>query len=75
MQGVQVGSGNKQYNYFAPVTHLVFSGGFERLRDVCFDPAPLARDLGLDRFTGRGWLIGQVFAGFQKYLYQPRMGA
>ena len=60
VQGVQYGSGNKQQNYFAPVTQYVFSGGFERLRDVCFDPAPLARDLDLARFTGREWLIGQI---------------
>ncbi len=39
-----------------------FSGGFERLRDVCFDPAPLARDLDLARFTGREWLIEQIDA-------------
>ena len=60
VQGVQYGSGNEQQNYFAPVTQHVFSGGFERLRDVCFDPAPLARDLDLARFTGREWLIGQI---------------
>ena len=52
-QGVQSGSHNRQENYFAPVTQYVFSGGFERLRDVCFDPAPPARDLDLARFTGR----------------------
>ena len=27
---------------------------------MCFDPAPLARDLDLARFTGREWLIGQI---------------
>ena len=58
--GVQQGSGNTQENYFAPVTQYLFSGAFERLRDVCFDPVPLARDLDLARFTGREWLIGQV---------------
>ena len=62
MQGVQYGSGNEQQNYFAPVTQYLFSGGFERLRDVCFDPAPLARDLDLARFTGREWLISQIDA-------------
>ena len=62
VQGVQYGSGNEQQNYFAPVTQNLFSGGFERLRDVCFDPAPLARDLDLARFTGREWLIRQIDA-------------
>jgi len=62
VQGVQYGSGNEQQNYFAPVTQNLFSGGFERLRDVCFDPAPLARDLDLARFTGREWLISQIDA-------------
>ena len=62
VQGVQYGSDNAQQNYFAPVTQYVFSGGFERLGDVCFDPAPLARDLDLARFTGREWLIGQIDA-------------
>jgi len=38
----------------APVMQYLFSGGFEQLRDVCFDPAPLARDLDLARFTGQG---------------------
>ncbi len=62
-QGVQYGgSYNQQQNYFAPVTQHLFTGGFERLRDVCFDPAPLARDLDLARFTGREWLIGQIDA-------------
>ena len=60
VQGAQYGSGNQQRNYFAPVTQHLFSGGFERLRDVCFDPAPLARDLDLARFTGREWLITQI---------------
>jgi hypothetical protein len=27
---------------------------------VCFDPAPLARDLDLAHFTGRAWLIEQI---------------
>jgi hypothetical protein len=62
VEGVQYGSGNEQLNYFAPVTQYLFSGGFERLRDVCFDPAPLGRDLDLARFTGREWLIGQIDA-------------
>ena len=62
VQGVQYGSGNEQQNYFAPVTQYVFSGTFERLGDVCFDPAPLARDLDLVRFTGREWLIRQIDA-------------
>ena len=62
VQGVQYGSDNEQQNYFAPVTQYLFTGGFERLRDVCFDPASLARDLDLARFTGREWLIGQIDA-------------
>jgi hypothetical protein len=47
---------------FAPVTQHLFSGEFERLRDACFDPAPLARDLDLARFTGREWLISHIDA-------------
>ena len=62
VQGVQYGSGNEQQNFFAPVTQYLFCGGFERLRDVCFDPAPLARDLDLAHFTGREWLIAQIDA-------------
>ena len=53
----------------APVTQDVFSGKFERLRDVCCDPAPLARDLDLARFTGREWLIRQIDAFIQ---HRPR---
>ena len=62
VRGVQYGSANEQQNYFAPVTQYVFSGVFERLDDVCFNPAPLARDLDLAQFTGREWLIGQIDA-------------
>ena len=62
VQGAQYGSGNQQQNFFAPVMQYLFSGGFERLRDVCFDPAPLARDLDLARFTGRDWLIAEIDA-------------
>ena len=51
---------------FAPVTQYLFSGEFERLRDMCFDPAPLARDLDLARFTGREWLIKQIDAFIQR---------
>jgi hypothetical protein len=57
MQGLQFGDHNEQHNYFAPITKNLFTGGFERLRDVCFDPAVLERDLDLARFTGREWLI------------------
>jgi WD40 repeat protein len=60
VQGVQYGDGNRQQNYFAPVTRTLFSGGFERLRDVCFDPWALERDLDLPRFTGREWLIQRL---------------
>ena len=59
VQGAQIGDHNKQWNFFAPVT-LNFSGEFERLQDACFDPTPLARDLDLDHFTGRDWLIEQI---------------
>jgi hypothetical protein len=38
----------------------MFTGAFEHLRDVCFDPAPLARDLDLAHFTGRDWLIQKI---------------
>lgn len=60
LQGVQRGGHNRQWNFFAPVTVNMFGPGLERLRDVCFDPAPLARDLDLARFTGREWLISQI---------------
>jgi len=60
IQGAQHGDHNDQRNYFAPVTENLFAGGFERLRDVWFDPAVLARDLGLARFTGCEWLIEQI---------------
>ena len=50
----------------APVKQDLFSGKFERLRDVCFDPAPLVRDLDLARFTGREWLIRQIDAFIQR---------
>ncbi|SRR6266702_2959431 len=60
IQGAQHGDHNDQRNYFAPVTESLFAGGFERLRDVWFDPAVLARDLDLARFTGREWLIQQI---------------
>ena len=59
-QGIQCGDSNLQQNYFAPVTRNLFSGGFERLRDVCFDPWVLERDLDLQRFTGREWLIQRI---------------
>ena len=51
---------------FATVTQDLFSGEFERLRDMCFDPAPLARDLDLARFTGREWLISQIDTFIQR---------
>jgi WD40 repeat protein len=59
-QGMQQGNQNLQYNYFAPVTQNLFRGSFERLRDVCFEPAVLERDLDLAHFTGREWLIKQI---------------
>jgi WD40 repeat protein len=60
LQGVQRGGRNRQWNFFAPVTVNMFGPGLERLRDVCFDPAPLARDLDLAWFTGREWLIESI---------------
>src|SRR5690349_11422278 len=60
IQGMQYGDRNQQSNYFAPVTQNYFTGTLELLRDVCFDPAPLARDLDLAWFTGREWLIGKI---------------
>jgi hypothetical protein len=59
-QGVQFGDHNTQHNYFGPVVRNLFLGPAERLQDVCFDPAPLERDLGLARFTGRDWLIARI---------------
>ena len=59
VKGVQYGSDNEQLNYYAPVTQYLFSGEFERLPDVRFNP-PLARELDLARFTGREWLIKRV---------------
>ena len=59
VKGVQYGSDNEQLNYYAPVTQYLFSGEFERLSDVRFNP-PLARELDLARFTGREWLIRRV---------------
>jgi hypothetical protein len=60
MQGVQHGDQNLQQNYFAPITIGLFAGAFERLQDVCFDPAVLERDLDLARFTGREWLVSRI---------------
>lgn len=62
VQGSQHGDHNVQQNFFAPVTTNLFIGSYERLIDVCFDPAGLERDLDLDRFTGREWLIEQIDA-------------
>ncbi|MDX3231863.1 AAA family ATPase [Streptomyces sp. ME19-01-6] len=59
-QGVQFGDHNAQYNYFGPVVRTLFIGPVERLQDVCFDPAPLERDLDLARFVGRDWLIERI---------------
>lgn len=61
VRGVQHGGKqNMQHNYFGPVTASLFAGSFERLRDVCFDPGVLERDLDLARFTGRERLIGRI---------------
>ena len=74
--GVQHGDHNVQHNYFAPVTKNLFSGTFERLQDVCFDPAVLERDLDLVRFTGREWLIRQIdeFVGIRRRGYVLVLG-
>ena len=52
--------------FFAPGNALLF-GGFERLRDICFDPSVLVRDLDLGRFTGREWLIKQIDAFIERH--------
>ncbi|MGX1676485.1 AAA family ATPase [Streptomyces sp. NPDC055400] len=59
-QGVQFGDHNTQHNYYGPVVRNLFIGPVQRLQDVCFDPAPLERDLDLARFTGRDWLIERI---------------
>ena len=59
-RGVQIGDYGIQHNYFAPITLQLFTAGFERLRDVCFDPRELERDLDLQHFTGREELIGEI---------------
>ncbi len=60
IQGLQAGARNVQGNFFAPVTANLFAGPFDRLRDACFDPISLERDLDLGRFTGREWLIDRI---------------
>jgi hypothetical protein len=70
VQGVQYGDQNVQSNYFAPVTQNLFGANFERLRDVCFEPAVLERDLDLAHFTGREWLIRQI----DKFIATRRRG-
>ena len=52
--------------YFAPSNTSLF-GAFERLRDVCFDPSVLERDLDLARFTGREWLIERIDAFIESH--------
>lgn len=37
-----------------------FVGQYERLQDAYLDPQMLYRELGLDEFTGREWLVGRV---------------
>ncbi|OUD00844.1 NACHT and WD repeat domain-containing protein [Streptomyces swartbergensis] len=44
----------------APVTVSIQYGSSERLTDVLLDPAPLVDALGLERFTGREWLVERV---------------
>ncbi|MFJ9083876.1 AAA family ATPase [Streptomyces sp. NPDC102384] len=48
------------HNYYGPVVRNLFIGPVQRLQDVCFDPAPLERDLDLARFAGRDWLIERI---------------
>jgi hypothetical protein len=50
VQGVQIGSGNTQDNYFGVAA-------VDRLLDAVFDHESLGRDLDLAHFAGRGWLI------------------
>lgn len=38
----------------------VFAGPFARLRDRWLDPGPIFRDVQVERFTGREWLVDQV---------------
>ncbi|MEU0194079.1 AAA family ATPase [Streptomyces afghaniensis] len=44
----------------APVTVSIQYGSSERLTDALLDPAPLVDSLGLERFTGREWLVERV---------------
>jgi hypothetical protein len=60
VKGINYRDSNEQFNFFASVNQNLFIGEYEGLRDVCFDPAPLARDLDLAHFTGRDWLIGKI---------------
>jgi hypothetical protein len=37
-----------------------FIGRYERLSDAYIDPRALYRELEIERFTGRGWLVGEI---------------
>ena len=38
----------------------MFAGPFARLRDRWLDPAPIFRDVNVDSFKGREWLVDQL---------------
>jgi hypothetical protein len=42
------------------ITGDVFVGPFARLRDRWIDPAPIFRDVQVERFEGREWLVAQL---------------
>jgi hypothetical protein len=42
------------------ITGTVFAGGYNRLRDVWLDPAPVFEEVQVERFVGREWLLGPV---------------
>jgi Sigma-70, region 4 len=67
VQGGQNGDGNRQWNYFAPVTRNLYTGASGRLPDPSVGWAQMARDLDLARFTGRDRLVRKIdeFIGAQ----------
>jgi hypothetical protein len=71
VQGTQIGRGNEQHNFFAPVTLNLFTAGLERLRDVCFDPTPLN---ATDPAAFGTYLLSSVLSTFpQELLEAARM--
>lgn len=59
--GAQVGDGNVQQNYFAPVTQ-VLPGPAVPLAVAAKDPGPVFAAADVDGFTGREWLIASIDA-------------